>query len=78
VKHVRKGLPPFLLINAQLDLPTLPEMTKEFAKALEKEGNEVETLTAKHRDHNFILFLAHSPDDPLAKAILKFIDQHAK
>jgi acetyl esterase/lipase len=78
VKHVRKGLPPFLLVNAQLDLPTLPEMTKEFAEALKKEGNEVETLTVKHRDHNLILFLARSPNDPLAKAMLNFIDKHAK
>jgi acetyl esterase/lipase len=78
VKHVRRDLPPFLLVNAQLDLPTLPEMTKEFAEALKKEGNEVETLTVKHRDHNLILFLARSPNDPLAKAMLNFIDKHAK
>jgi acetyl esterase/lipase len=78
VKHVRKGLPPFLLVNAEMDLPTLPAMAKEFAKALEKDGNTVEAMTLKHRDHNLIVFQAQSPDDPLGKAILEFIEKHGK
>jgi acetyl esterase/lipase len=78
VKHVRKGLPPFLLVNAGLDIPTLPAMTKEFAGALEKDGNEVATLTVKRRGHGMIVFLAGSPDDPLGKAVLEFIAKHEK
>jgi acetyl esterase/lipase len=78
VKHVRKGLPPFLLVNAEYDIPSLPEMAKEFAKALEKDGNEVESVTLKHRDHNLIVFQARSPEDPLGKAVLGFIGKHGK
>jgi acetyl esterase/lipase len=78
VKNVRKGLPPFLLVNAESDIPTLPEMAKEFTKALEKEGNKVEAMTLKGRGHNFIVFQARSPDDPLGKAVLEFIEKHGK
>jgi acetyl esterase/lipase len=78
VKHVRKGLPPFLLVNAERDFPTLPQMTKEFAKALKKEETDVKTITLKNRSHALILFRAHTVEDPLAKEILEFIDKHRR
>jgi hypothetical protein len=78
VKHLRKGLPPFLLVNAELDIPTLPLMTKEFAKALQKEGNEVTALTVNRRGHGMIVFLARSTEDPLGKAIVQFLAMHEK
>jgi acetyl esterase/lipase len=78
VKHVRKGLPPFLLVNAEWDIPTLPLMTRDFAKALRKEGNEVTALTVNRRGHGMIVFMARSQDDPLAKAVVQFIAMHEK
>jgi acetyl esterase/lipase len=78
VKNVRKGLPPFLLVNSEHDIPTLPDMAKEFAKALEKEGNEVDAMTLTQRGHNLIIFRAQSADDPLGKAVLGFIKKQAK
>jgi acetyl esterase/lipase len=78
LKNIRKGLPPFLLVNAEFDIPTLPEMAKEFAKALEKEGNKVEAVTLMHKDHNLIVFQARSTDDSLAKAILGFTEKYGK
>jgi acetyl esterase/lipase len=78
VKNVRKGLPPFLVVNAEHDIPTLPEMAKDFTKALEKEGNDVEALTLKGRDHNLIIFQARSAEDPLGKAVLEFVKKHGK
>jgi acetyl esterase/lipase len=78
VKHVRKGLPPFLLVNAELDIPTLPLMTKEFAKALRNEGNEATTVTINRRGHGMIVFLARSTDDPLGKSVVEFVTKHAK
>ena len=36
--HVRRGLPPFLILVAEKDLPTLPEMAAEFHQALLREG----------------------------------------
>jgi acetyl esterase/lipase len=78
VKNVHKGLPPFLLVNAEFDIPSLPEMTKDFTKALAKDNNEVVAMTVKRHDHNFILFQACSADDPLGKAVLRFIETHGK
>jgi acetyl esterase/lipase len=78
VKHVRKGLPPFLLVNSELDIPTLPLMTKKFAKALQKEGNEVTALTVNRRGHGMIMFLARSTEDPLGNAVVKFLAMHEK
>src|SRR5262249_47347465 len=36
--HVRKGLPPFLILVAETDLPTIAEVTSEFHQALLREG----------------------------------------
>ena len=32
--HARRGLPPFLIVHAEDDLPTLPEMARNFHRAL--------------------------------------------
>jgi acetyl esterase/lipase len=73
ITHVRKGLPPFLLLYAEKDLPRLPEMAKDFAKALADAGNRVEVKQIDNTDHNFILFSLALVDDPAAAAILKFL-----
>lgn len=78
IKHVHKGLPPFLLVNAEWDIPTLPGMAKDFAKKLEQNKVEVKTVTLRHRDHTTMVFRATSTDDPLAKAVLGFIKEHEK
>jgi acetyl esterase/lipase len=78
VKNVQKGLPPFLLINAEWDLPTLPKMAKEFAAKLQEEGNSVIAVTLKHRDHNTIVFRSRSIEDRLGQAVMDFIGKHGK
>jgi acetyl esterase/lipase len=75
--HVRKGLPPFLLLYAEKDLPKIPEMAREFGKALEGTGNKVEVKQIDGTDHNFILFTLALADDPAAAALLKFIAENA-
>jgi acetyl esterase/lipase len=77
VNHVHPGLPPFLLLNAENDLPTLPEMADEFAEALRKAGGDVRQLTVRGRNHNSIMFRAIERDDPAAAAMLEFIKQLA-
>jgi acetyl esterase/lipase len=76
LNHVSKGLPPFLLLVADNDILTLPEMAADFHKALEAAGDEVELLTVKDRTHNSVMFNATKPDDPVAKAMLDFIRKH--
>jgi acetyl esterase/lipase len=73
VKYVRPGLPPFLLLYAENDLPKLPEMAREFGKALADKGNRVEVKRIDGTDHIMILFTMSRPDDPTAAALLKFI-----
>jgi acetyl esterase/lipase len=77
VNHVRPGLPPFLILSAENDLPTLPAMAEAFHAALRGQGCEAWLLQVKKRNHNSILFRAIEPQDPVALAVLGFIRRHA-
>jgi acetyl esterase/lipase len=76
LSHVRAGLPPFLLISAENDLPTLQRMAREFRAALAEAGCEVEMLRVEGRNHNSVMFRAVTPDDPVARALLDFVRRH--
>src|SRR5262249_1171787 len=41
IEHVRRGLPPFLLLTAEDEVPSLPNMAEDFEAALRRTGNEV-------------------------------------
>jgi acetyl esterase/lipase len=73
VVHARPGLPPFLLINADHDLPTLADMSKEFATVLAEHGVDARLMTAENRNHNTVMFRAIEESDPVARAILEFV-----
>ena len=74
--HVRKGLPPFLVLYAEHELPHLDAMAMDFAAALKDAGDSVEIHKIDGCDHNFILFNLADPDDPTAAALLAFLDKH--
>jgi acetyl esterase/lipase len=76
VNHVRPGLPPFLILSAEKDLPTLPKMAEEFHQALVEQGCEAEFLRVAGRNHNSIVFRAVEPEDPVARAVRDFIRSH--
>jgi acetyl esterase/lipase len=73
VNHVRSGLPPFLIFYGENDLPTLPDMAREFYAALVGQGCEAKLFQVKERNHNSIMFRAIEPQDPVAHAMLEFI-----
>jgi acetyl esterase/lipase len=73
VVHARPGLPRFLLINADHDLPTLADMSKEFAAVLAEHGVDVRLMMAENRNHNTVMFRAIEESDPVARALLDFI-----
>jgi acetyl esterase/lipase len=75
---VRRGLPPFLLLNAESDLPTLLDMAAEFHKALERQGGTARLQKLDRRNHSSIMFSAITPEDPAARAILDFLRQPDK
>jgi acetyl esterase/lipase len=74
--HIQAGLPPFLLLTAAHDLPTLAESAEEFHRALLREGCSCRLLKLDKRNHNSLLFSAIRPDDPAARAILEFIKKN--
>ncbi len=75
INHVKTGLPPFLILHAQHDLPTLPGMARRFAEALREQGCSVEIHEVPDRNHNSAFFSAIRPDDPVAEAILRFLQR---
>jgi acetyl esterase/lipase len=76
--HVRKGLPPFLILSAGFDYPPLRSMARDFTAALKKEGCDVRLRVMPWRTHETLLFdIAHlSADTATADAVLEFIDGH--
>jgi len=73
VNHVRPGLPPFLILSAERDLPLLPAMARDMHRQLLKHGNASTLLTIDQRNHNSIIFKAAERDDPTARAIVDFV-----
>jgi acetyl esterase/lipase len=73
VHHVRKGLPPFLLLSADHDLPILPGLADEMHETLRKHGVASRLLTIENRNHNSIVFKAIEANDPVAQAIVAFV-----
>ena len=67
INHVYAGLPPFLLVNAENDLPTLPDMANAFHKALAAAGCDVRVMRIARRNHNSVMFHAVSTNDPVAR-----------
>jgi acetyl esterase/lipase len=73
ITHVRKGLPPFLVMHAERELPRLRTMARDFRDALEKAGAPVELCPIDGHNHNTIVLRLDNPDDPTAKTILQFL-----
>lgn len=74
--HVRPGLPPFLLVVAGNDLPTLPAMADEFHRALCARGCDATLLRVEDRNHSSVFYRAIDDRDPVAAALLAFVRQH--
>jgi acetyl esterase/lipase len=76
--HLRPGLPPFLLIYAEHDLPTLTQMTLLFEAALREQGCDVRLFKAAERNHATEWWNARKPDDPVTRTIMEFIAAHRR
>jgi acetyl esterase/lipase len=78
LSHVRKGLPPFLVLYAEAELPKLAGMAVEFTRALQRAGGSAEVHQIFGCNHDNILFSVNRPGDPAGQMILKFIRDHAR
>jgi acetyl esterase/lipase len=76
INHVKKDLPPFLVAYADKDLPTLDLMAEQFGKKLQENQCDCKVLKLEQRDHiSIIINTAANKDDPLAKAMIDFINK---
>jgi acetyl esterase/lipase len=73
LSHVRKGLPPFLIISADWEVPDLVRMAVDFTRALREAGNEAEWRRIRGTRHNTIVFSLNDAGNPTARAMLDFI-----
>lgn len=73
LRHVRRGLPPFLILYAEYEIPRLEPMAREFRDALVKAGVPVKFGSISGHSHNTIAFRMNRPNDPTARAILDFL-----
>jgi acetyl esterase/lipase len=78
LSHVRKGLPPFLVLYAEAELPKLAGMAVEFTRALQRAGDSAEVHQMNGYNHDNIVFGVNRPGDPVGKMILQFIRGHAR
>jgi acetyl esterase/lipase len=74
--HVRPGLPPFLVLYAQHDLPRLGEMAKEFDSLLQHNRCDVSTKEIRGRTHVSIVSRIPREADPAGAAVAEFIAKH--
>ncbi|MBY0526969.1 MAG: alpha/beta hydrolase [Gemmataceae bacterium] len=74
--HVRDGIPPFLVIYADSDLPVCAKTSISFCKVLQEKKCTFEELQVAKRNHLTILLNANVDGDPVAEALLKFIDKY--
>jgi acetyl esterase/lipase len=78
VNQARGGLPPFLILYADQDLPGCDRKPAEaFAKALRSKGNKVETVEVPESNHFKVILSAVVPGDPVCDAILAFVSANA-
>lgn len=75
--HVRKGMPPFLLLTAEREVPRLRLMAGEFEAALKKAGNEVTYRDLDDYTHKTIVKQLHANDNEVCELVLGFVARHA-
>ncbi len=73
ITHVGPGVPPFLVIYAQFEYPTLDAQARQFSERLKLNGNEVQLLEIPGRDHIGLAASIGTPADLTTEAILAFI-----
>ena len=80
MSHVRKDLPPFLIVFADNDFVGCDRPVGEaFRKALEAKGNVARTLEIKNHNHITVMMSAGMPAGKAHQEIVKFIrEQSAK
>jgi acetyl esterase/lipase len=77
LSHVHKGLPPFLLLVAQKEVPGLAKMADDFESALKSAGTTVSLHQIADTSHRTIIHRLHKPDDETTRLVMEFIEKYA-
>jgi acetyl esterase/lipase len=78
-EHVHEGVPPFLILYAEYELPYCGKTTAEaFCKALCDKKCDACTREIKSRDHMSLIVRASRDGDPVAEACQEFIGKICK
>jgi acetyl esterase/lipase len=79
INNIKENLPPFLVIYADQDLPTLGKMAESFHAKLKESKCESSVLKVEKRDHiSIIIKLSVDIADPATSAMLDFIGKHSE
>lgn len=73
MKYIHAGAPPFLLVFAERDFPTLPEQAQMFHSSLQGAGVSSKLIRIPNEDHVSYLFTLLNEANPTTQAILKFV-----
>jgi acetyl esterase/lipase len=77
--HAKAGLPPFLILYADKDLPGCDkDQAEALGKALKDKGTKAATLEVKDSNHYLIILHTASGKGPAPQAILDFIVAQTK
>jgi acetyl esterase/lipase len=76
IAHIKEGLPPFLILYGDGDLPDFDKNAEGFAKALKEKSVKVETMEIAKRNHLSLIIDAADDDDPTAIALRRFIEKN--
>ncbi|NBO91965.1 MAG: alpha/beta hydrolase [Planctomycetia bacterium] len=74
LSHVRKGLPPFLLLYTYQEPPTLDVMARDFASRLLEFGVSAELRCMNGCNHRTIVNRMHDENDTVARKVLEFLE----
>jgi acetyl esterase/lipase len=75
--HVHAGLPPFLILYADNDMPALIKQAEAFAPALKDKQVDATLIRGKDRNHGSIMMKMAVEDDPATQAVLEFVARHS-
>lgn len=76
--HIDENVPPFLLVSAQVDLPTLSDMSERFHEELTKAGVESKLVRMPCRGHATNFWRMAAGSDPTFQNVVTFLDTHSR
>lgn len=75
IHHIRPGIPPFLVLNAEREVAGLHDMADDFVAALKKHRVPVDRHIVDGVTHRTIVKKLHDDSDEAGKMVLAFVSR---